>query len=338
MSWGRILTAGLAALLYTTAGVPGTPVAPGAAGSGEHADAEAVGAAEHAMPKGARAGERGDASATAPARTAALDTTFAVGPDARLEIENREGTIEVRGWDRSEVRVGAVGRSDRAVEVSRSGSVYRIRPRGFWDADEVDLVVTAPRALPVEISGGESDVTVLGTRGPVTVETIDGAVRVEDAVGPVAARTVDGDLWVVDVRGPVELNSGDGDMRVRRVTGNVRVEGIDGDIELLEIDSEAVTATTVDGDIRYDGRVHPNGRYELVTHDGDLVFTVPEGAGAHVEVSTFDGALRPSFPIEIRGSLDRLTEFMIGDGAARIRLETFSGEIFLVRPGEGPSP
>lgn len=314
MSWGRILVAGgLAALVCSTPG------------------------ASRPLEAG-RTGIVGGPGASPEARPEAPDTTFTVGSDARLEIETREGTIEVRGWDRPEVRVEAIGRSDRAVEVTRSGPVYRIRPRGFWNAESVDLRVTVPHAVAVEVSGGESDITVFGTGGPVAIETIDGDVRVEDAAGPVTARTVDGDIVVANVRGPVELVSGDGNMRVRRVTGNVRVEGIDGDIALWEIDSEAVTATTVDGDIRYDGHVHPGGRYELITHDGDLVFSVPDGAGAHVEVSTFDGSLRPSFPVEIRGGLDRLTEFTIGDGAARVRLETFSGEIFLIRPGEGPPP
>ena len=48
----------------------------------------------------------------------AADTTFAIGRDARLEIESRAGNIDVRGWDRSEVEVRTNGRAAHVEHAS----------------------------------------------------------------------------------------------------------------------------------------------------------------------------------------------------------------------------
>ena len=72
------------------------------------------------------------------------DTTFAVNRDARLSIDLNAGSVKIQVWDRSEVRVHAVDSEEGGVEISRSGSVIRIRPRGFWKDDGADLVFTIP--------------------------------------------------------------------------------------------------------------------------------------------------------------------------------------------------
>ena len=270
--------------------------------------------------------------------TQATDTTFAVDRDARLSIDSRTGSIEIQAWDRSEIRVRSDGGDEGAVEIDGSGSLIRIRPGGFWEDEGVDLVLTIPTSMAVEISVGEGDVRVSGTRGSIEVETLDGDVWIQEAAGAVDVSTVDGNVEMVDVRGAVAVDNFDGNVHLSRVTGAIAVEGIDGEIQLRDIDSEAVDVSTVDGSVWYDGTVRPDGRYRLVTHDGDVTFTVAEGSGLTVSVSTFDGSLHPSFPIKLRSSVDRLTEFTIGDGSARVELESFDGDIFLIRPGERTPP
>jgi DUF4097 and DUF4098 domain-containing protein YvlB len=267
------------------------------------------------------------------------DTTFAVNRDARVSIDMNAGSIEIRAWDRGEIRVQSADSDEGAVEVSQSGSVIRIRPRGYWEDDEADLIFTIPTSMAVEVSSGEGDIRVSGTRASVAAETLEGDVEIRDAAGAVAVQTVEGDIEIAAVRGAVAVESGDGEIRLSQVSGPIAAEGIDGDITLRGIDSESVEVSTVDGDVWYDGTVRDGGEYSLVTHDGDVTFSVPEGAGLTVSVATFDGSLHPSFPVTLRGSVGQLTEFTIGDGSARVELETFDGDIYLIRPGErSPEP
>lgn len=267
------------------------------------------------------------------------DTTFAVDRGARLSIDVNAGSVEIQAWDRSEVRVRWAESDEGGVEVTQSGSVIRIRPRGFLEDEDVELVFTIPTSMAVQISSLEGDIRVSGTRGSVAAETIEGDVEIREAAGTVAVQTVQGDVEIVGVRGAVAVDSGEGDIRLSQIDGPIAAEGIDGEILLRGIDSDAVEVSTVDGDVWYDGTVRDGGAYSLVTHDGDVTFTVPEGSGLTVSVSTFDGSLRPSFPVTLRSAVGQLTQFTIGSGSARVELETFDGDIYLIRPGErSPQP
>ena len=71
----------------------------------------------------------------------------------------------------------------------------------------------------------------------------------------------------------------------------------------------------------------------IATQTAEYVKAV-EGTGARISVSTFDGELVPSFPVQFRGGRLRGGEFTVGDGSAAIALKSFDGDILLIRPGE----
>jgi DUF4097 and DUF4098 domain-containing protein YvlB len=263
---------------------------------------------------------------------APADTTFTVPSGAKVEIINVRGDIEIRAGSGREARVLADGESDR-VRVARSGNVFRIEPRSRRWEDDADLVIRLPADVSIDVQGGSGDVIVAGFRSAVTVQALDGDIDVDGATA-LAIHSVDGDVQVSDASGPVTIEMGDGDAALARVGGPIVVHGIDGDITILQGDAAEVVLSTVSGDLRYDGRVHSDGTYELATHDGDVTFAIGEGVGARVSVLTYDGALIPSFPIQLRGSVGSIAEFTLGSGSARVQLESFDGDIHLIRPGE----
>ena len=114
----------------------------------------------------------------------------------------------------------------------------------------------------------------------------------------------------------------------------MRCETIDGDLVLEEIDAADVEASSVDGDIRFEGVIHPDGDYRLQTHDGDLRIGIPEDAGVTVTVALADGDFETCFPTEgAKRDRGRRFEVLLGDGRARMELQTFDGDIVLCRPG-----
>jgi DUF4097 and DUF4098 domain-containing protein YvlB len=110
---------------------------------------------------------------------------------------------------------------------------------------------------------------------------------------------------------------------------------VSGNIVLRRIDSKVVEAETVSGEIILDGRIVDGGRYALLTHSGELMVTMPEGANATISTATGSGEVRASFPLPVseRPSRRRQT-FRLGNGSATVELESFSGSIRLLRPAE----
>ena len=275
------------------------------------------------------------------------DTTIRVEEGMRLNLRNRAGEIRVTTWERDAVRV-AVGRARSVrVDAERLGSVLRIRPvirrdlrdefdtrgrRGrFADDEAVDFVLTVPAYLHLELSGVETDVSVRGVSGDVSIETVEGAVLVRGGNGVIVARSVEEDVRVEGARGSVRASSSDGNVWIRDVTGEVTAESIDGNIELDGVDSRQVTAQTVDGDVTFSGPIHDNGRYHLSTHNGDVTVAIPAGTNATVSVSNYDGDFETSFAITLSGSRRHRFDFTLGDGSAQLELESFDGDVFLRR-------
>ena len=264
---------------------------------------------------------------------APADTTISAQGVGKLGIENHEGTIIVRTWDRNEIRVLADDSEDGRLEISRSGDGVKIRPGTPPGEEDVDMEITMPATLNLEIQGPYSDVDIEGVRGLIAVSVVEGDVTIVGG-STVAVHVIEGDVTIEGASGTVAVHSADGDVTLGSIQGTIAVEAIDGDIGMLRIESDNVHATSVNGNVIYDGTIEDGGQYRLATHDGELVCTIAAGSNVTVAVATFDGDFRASFPISLQGRVDKRFVFTLGSGSARLELEAFDGQIHLIRPGE----
>lgn len=260
---------------------------------------------------------------------AAQDTVFPVQQGVRLEVENQRGDVSVTAWNRDAVAVG----TRAPVEATRTGTVLRIRPERRARGGDTDLQIRIPAWMAVRIVGNQMDVSVRGSRSEISVETVTGEIAVDGGAGLVALRTVQGAVEVRNARGRIEVVSVNDDIRLTAIQGEIAVEATNGDITLRDIRSSSTGAKTLNGDVRYAGTIADDGRYAFTTHNGDVLITVPDGTNATVAVSTYHGEFESSFPVRMSGSVrDRRFDFTLGSGSARMELESFNGEIRLVRP------
>lgn len=262
------------------------------------------------------------------------DTTFAVDANGRLELRNVWGSAVVDTWDRAEMRIDADLETDARLEIRRSGSEIIVSAEGeYGEPVNADYRITIPRSMSVELNGVELEAEVTGVGGSVAINTVEGYVTVSGGNGNVAVNAVDGDVSVENASGNIAVNAVDGDVMLSNIDGVLSVQTVDGEIQMTGISSNAVEASTVDGDITYQGRIEDDGRYFLSTHDGDITVTVQDGANARVSVATFSGELEADFPIRMEGDIGRKRfSFTLGNGSALLELSAFDGTISLVRP------
>lgn len=262
------------------------------------------------------------------------DTSIAVSPGARLEFSRYRGDISIGTWDRNEVRVAGAGGAREGWDIRVSGSTVVIgsgsgrgsrSPRGYS--------VTVPAWMDLRLVGMSGDVTVEGSEGRIEVETFQGDIVVTGG-RDVSLRTASGDIRLAGARGRVVLATVSGDVEVSGAEGTIEAQAVSGDIRLRGIRSEDVVATTVSGDIEYSGSLVRGGRYRFSAHSGDITVRVPAGAGLVVDVSTFSGGFESEYPVALApgGGRGRRFTFTLGDGGARLELESFSGDIRLIKP------
>ena len=263
-----------------------------------------------------------------------VDTTFAVSPDAHLDLYNHEGTVTVGTWDRDEIRIRArwdEGRRPVAIRTSDKGVRVTVEPRNAG-LPYVEFDVTTPRSMSVAVQGVEVSARIEETTGNVNVQSVEGAVDVNGGRGNVSLQVVDGPITVRNADGKISVNSVDGMVAITDSRGAMRIESVDGDVTLRGIDSDDVSVNVVDGNVIYAGTIHDDGRYFLSTHDGDLSVTIPRNTNARISIATFDGDLVSDIPIQLEGDFSQKRfSFTIGTGRALMELSSFDGEIRLTR-------
>lgn len=265
---------------------------------------------------------------------AAFDTTFAIAAGARVEIENYAGTVVVRTWNRAEVRVVASRSEPGRVKIRNAGAMVRIESDSpLGPGRIVDYEVTIPASAPIRISGPFTDVTVEGAGADVAVETVKGDVRVRGGNGQISLRSVEGAVSLDQARGRISLAAVNDGIRATQLDGEITAETINGNIRLEAIRSANVSASTINGTLSYSGTIRDQGRYAFTTHNGDLVLVVPDGTNAAVSIATFNGRIESALQVtltEVRRG--QRFQFTIGNGSARIELESFNGTVHLKRP------
>jgi DUF4097 and DUF4098 domain-containing protein YvlB len=266
-----------------------------------------------------------------------VDTTFAFDKSGVVDLRQVSGDVVVNAWDRGEARVRAYaerGRIRTGFSSSRlSLDIESVRGR----IGDSKFEVWVPAGVRVIARSTSGDVTVKGTKGPVDAHSTSGDVVVSDATDRIVIESVSGDVRASQLSGDVRSESVSGTIEIRDATGEVRAETTSGDVSLLGVTSRNVFATTVSGEVEYDGAIDGNGRYEFHSHSGDIRLGIPEGANVQISVETFSGSLDSEFPITLQPGQratgrPRRFEFSLGSGGnARITAESFSGDIVLTR-------
>lgn len=264
------------------------------------------------------------------------DTTFAVRPNSRVEVETFGGQINVKAWNRNEIRVQAThGRRD-VISIDARGNSVSIEAEGrVGPATDVTFDLMVPASVSLDLSGVYTEVSVQGVTGDIEVETVQGNISVIGGTR-LQLESVEGNIAVDRARGRVSANTVNRGIRISNTVGDVEAETVNGPIILTGIQATNVDLATVNGRIVYDGTLRNGGDYAITSHNGGIWVVIPEKVGVSVDVSTFNGNLDSTLPITFvgdRGSKRRMN-FVFGNGGARLDLESFGGDIHLRRPGE----
>jgi DUF4097 and DUF4098 domain-containing protein YvlB len=269
-----------------------------------------------------------------------VDTTFSFDKNGSVTLSVGNGDIVVSGWSRDQVHVRATSEDDN-IRMDASQSRITLDVSGHRSGD-ARFEVSVPYGVRVTATSRSGDISIRGTRGPVEARAQSGDVEIDDVTSRLDVSTFSGDLVASNVSGDAKIGTISGSVRLTDVRGGIEVNTVSGDIDLRGATARQVRAKTTSGDVTFDGLIDPSGRYELVTHSGDVRLHVQRDASAQLTVSTWSGAINSQFPITLKpgehgigaASTKRFT-FDIGGGAARITADTFSGDITITSNGRG---
>ncbi|QNP39609.1 DUF4097 family beta strand repeat-containing protein [Lysobacter solisilvae (ex Woo and Kim 2020)] len=266
--------------------------------------------------------------------------------DARghVTVENLKGRIEVRAWDRREVKIeGSLGQGVEKLEISGDAQHLSVKVKypktgglGFFSGSDKSepsqLRLMVPLQADLEIDAVSADVDVNGlAAGDLSIDSVSGDVSVVGAPREATIDSVSGDLRLILNSAKVSTESVSGDIELRgRLGGEVHVETVSGDIDMSGHQSSVhkLTGNTVSGDMRIATALAPGGRIGVESVSGNLTLRLPANLSAEVRGESFSGDLTApnaqiSRPKHGPGSS---FEHRYGNGDGEVRLESFSGD------------
>ena len=226
-----------------------------------------------------------------------IERTLTVDAEAVITLCVASGTLEVRGWDKNEVRVSSADaakidfrRIDKMKDTSRPASRVDVMvfDRASAANQRVDCQAVAsvqmevPAGATVQVQTRDGDITISGVAGAYAGSQ-NGDIIIEHAAKLVEAGSVGGSIMLRDSSGRVNLSSAGGGVEainVRAATeeDTFEVGTVSGDIQLERVSNPRVTAKTVNGTVTMTGPLAKNGYYGFTNMTGDLILAMPKDA------------------------------------------------------------
>lgn len=268
------------------------------------------------------------------------EQTVNVTRGTRLTIDNYAGEVILKTWDRDQLKVVARHGSRTKVDIKTTDTGVSIRSSTRGAPGSIDYEVTAPTWMASKIEGTFNFITVDGVESEVSATTVRGDVIIRGGTGTVNAKSIEGEVIVEGARGRVTASSVNQGIRITGASGDVTAETHNGSIILTNLSSSNVEATTINGQVVYEGTVRDGGHYRFTTHNGHITATVPETSNVTFAVRSYNGSFSSQLPVKgpprEEARRGRRLIYTMGNGSAEMEMESFGGSIRLRRPG-GPA-
>ncbi len=230
--------------------------------------------------------------------------TYSISPTGRVSLENINGGVKIKVWDRPAVQVDAVKRAYRKerlaeakIEVNATEENIRIRTeypdenqtfrsdeRRYENPATIDYSLTVPRKAVLE--------SIELVNGSIDIDGVEGNVKASSINGRVTARGLMGEAKLSTINGPLEATF----------------------TQLVE--SQPISLGSV---------------------NGNVTLIIPSNANAAIRAGTVHGGISSDFSIPVKHGeyVGHSMDGQIGTGGPRIKLGNVNGSIRITHAQDG---
>ncbi len=261
-------------------------------------------------------------------------------PDGAVEIRVPSTSLRILGWDRPEVEVEAEGLGNpRALTVEKRGRRVEIGLRSGGGR----LTVRLPEASELRVETRSAAVEISGVVGALDLGTISGSFDLlgssghEESPGKtpelleLRASTISGRLLAKGNIRRAELESVSGRLELEGAVQDLEATVVSGRIRLHSSSIGKARLESVSGPIEVRGGLGRGTDLRAENHNGSIKVYLPAEADCRLRANTHSGRIGGELAgIEARTD-PRHLDLTLGQGRAKVEIETFSGSISLHR-------
>lgn len=230
--------------------------------------------------------------------------TYPLSATGRVSLENINGGVQIKVWDRAAVQVDAIKKAykphrlaEAQIQVNSTEESIRIRTdypdqnqnfrndeRRYDNPAIVEYTVTVPRKAMLE-----------------SVELVNGSLDIEGVEGSVKASSINGRL------------------NARGLAGDARLSTVNGELQ--------ATFTQLD----------ESKPISLASVNGSVTLIIPSNANASIRAGTVHGSISSDFGLKVKHGeyVGHSMDGQIGTGGPRIKLGNVNGQIRVAHAQDG---
>ena len=278
---------------------------------------------------------------TVPAYAEDVDKTIDAATDGHVDVSNIAGSIEVNGWNRSEVRVtGTLGKNVEELIFERDGDKVLIKvkvPKRGNHSIRTDLRIDVPRNSSIDVGTVSANIEVADVLGEQSLHSVSGDVDTSINGGEITAETVSGNVDIEgrNSEGEVSGSSVSGNVTIARASGEVLGETVSGNVIIDEGSFRRAYLSAVSGNVVFQAELQNGGKLKAETVSGDLDIDFMGDVSARFDVTTLNGRIKNCFgPKAQRTSKygpGLELEFTEGDGKGYVGISAISGSVSICK-------
>jgi DUF4097 and DUF4098 domain-containing protein YvlB len=261
------------------------------------------------------------------AQTRKTEKHFTVSDTPVVILQNFNGKVQVKSWDRHEVMVVAQASDTVEIDTEQVGNRIDIMTQAVGgnspsqDA-KADITVTVPTESALQVHTDSGNVTVDSVHGNMSFDTVAADLALQDVDGYLVTKTLNGSLICTRCAGQLDANS------------------ISGNIQLLQPAMDNVRVQTSSGNILFDGNFLSRGVYVLKNYSGTIEVRFSAADSFDVSAASLYGHVVNQAPVVPDKHNMRppphyaMSESLFGsvnDGHAKVELSSFSGTIKILK-------
>ncbi len=268
-----------------------------------------------------------------------IDETRELNADAVVSISNISGSVSITGWERDELEItGTLGKGTERLDVLGDADRMEIEvviPEHSRNVEGSHLEIRLPSTCRVRVSTVNADIDIARLSDELDLNTVNGDISVEGNIKEIALNTVSGDVTLKTTANVTMINNVSGDIEIEGGAGTINLNTVSGDIRMSDTEAERISFNSVSGDLHFAGSFADDGRYNFDAQSGTIRLMLSGELNADLWVSSFSGDIDSDFGGKVRRTSKygpgKELEYRAGNGGAEIEIETFSGDVELIK-------
>ncbi len=230
--------------------------------------------------------------------------SYPLSARGRVTLKNISGAVRIVAWDRAEVRVDAVKRAETRERLDEARIVVDA------SADGVNIETRYPEEA-FRYERGDAR-----RRNPASVDytlSVPRGARLE------SVEVISGRLDIENVTGGVKASCISGQFTARNLAGEAKLSNVSGSLE-----------ATFD-------KLDDTSNVTLNNVSGRIILRIPSDTNGTIKANTLSGQITNDLGLPVRRGeyIGKDMAGQLGNGGARIKLSTVSGQIGIQRAADG---